>query len=92
MKINSNFVIRNIRNTVILFPVKKNPISDDPIYINNVVYQVLLCAPNSNNSRELCRTIVKLFSLSKDNDINQIKECVSQLLELGLIYEEDTVE
>ena len=89
MKFNNNFVIRDIQGTIILFPIKKNDISDDPIYVNGVVYQILSNAKKTQSRNELCEVIVKLFSLKNKDDISQVNQCVDQLIKMGLIIEGD---
>ena len=90
MIVNDNFVIRNIFDTVILFSIKTNSLSNDPIYINNVVYQILKNAPNVSNKAELCAVIVKLFNLAKEEDISEVLGCVEELVKMELIIEENT--
>lgn len=87
MIVNDNFVIRNIFDTVILFPIRRNSLSNDPIYINNVIYQILKNAPNVSNKAELCAVIVKLFNLVKKEDIDEVLGCVEELIKMELIIE-----
>lgn len=87
MIVNDNFVIRNIFDTVILFPIRRNRLSNDPIYINNVIYQILKNTPNASNKAELCAVIVKLFNLVKKEDIDEVFGCVEELIKMELIIE-----
>ena len=90
MIVNDNFVIRNIFDNIILFPIRRNSVSNDPIYINNVIYQILLNAPNVSNKAELCAVIIKLFNIVKKSDIDEVFGCVEELIKMELIMEVDS--
>lgn len=87
MTVNNNFVIRNIFDTVILFPIKRNRLSNDPIYINNVVYQILKNAPGVSSKEELCMVITELFNLTTEENINEVLDCIDELIKIELIKE-----
>lgn len=87
MIVNNNFVIRNIFGTVILFPIKRNCTSNDPIYINNVVYQILKFAPTVSSKEDLCTVISELFNLTTEENINEVSNCIDELVKIELIKE-----
>ena len=89
MIVNDNFVIRNIFDTIILVPVKRNSLSNDPIYINNVIYQILENATTVKSKEELCTVIINLFNLTKMENIDEVLECIEDLIKMELIIEEN---
>lgn len=89
MIVNDNFVIRNIFDTIILVPVKRNSLSNDPIYINNVIYQILENATTVKSKEELCTVIINLFNLTKMEDIDEVLGCIEDLIKMELIIEEN---
>lgn len=88
MILNDNFIIRDLLGVVLLVPVKNNLTSNDPIYINNVVYEIIKHANQAENRSALCDMMTKRLLVKDESDINALKECIDQLIAMDIIRED----
>ena len=88
MKINDKFVLRNIYGKAILMPIKRNKITDDPIFFNPVGERILLECGYAKSPDSLLKRIVELYGIEDDIDsVNSVKSFIEDLISTEIITE-----
>lgn len=67
MKVNPNFVLRDIYGKYILMPIRKNDASDDPIFLNGVAADIWKIAETNMSPDEIVTEISRKYELQKDS-------------------------
>ncbi len=88
MKVNPNFVFRNIYGKFILMPVRKNDASDDPILLNSVAADIWKLAERVDSSEGIISSILRKYDLQKDSmEEASVAQFISLLVEQKLLLE-----
>ena len=88
MRKNTNFVLREIYEKVILMPICFNDASNEPIFLNQVAATIGKNAERCTNKETLSESICKIYSLAeKSSEENAVKYFIDQLITMKLIYE-----
>lgn len=83
---NPNFVMRNILGRKILVPVTKNNITDAPIVLNDVAFEIWNKVECFDNKKDLLKSIVKTYNLrAGSKEEKGVETFIDQLIETGLI-------
>ena len=87
MKVNDDFVLRNIYGKHILFPIQKNDISSDPILLNDVAANVWTLINEKNSRCEVLTKISAIYSLKEGSEeIISVDNFLSTMIKMNLIY------
>lgn len=88
MKVNECFILRKIKDDYFLVPFRKNIISREVIYLNNVGAQIFLLSDQCLTPKILADNVAELFGVKHDNEAKKmINDFISQMLEMGLLVE-----
>lgn len=65
MRVNPDFVLRNIYGKYILMPVRKNDASDDPVLLNSVAVDIWQSAEQGKAFEEIVQAVSSKYELQK---------------------------
>lgn len=86
MTTNPSFVIRNILGRKILVPVTKNDVTDTPIVLNDVAYEIWNKATDCEDKWSLLKDIAQIYNLQEDSEEEKTVEVfIEQLIQAGLL-------
>ena len=86
MKCNPNFVLREVYGQVLLMPVHRNGIGNEPIHLNNVAAMIWKKAEDCETIDELLATISDLYELTSDSvEQHAVRQFIDQLIQMTLI-------
>lgn len=88
MKVNPDFVFRNIYGKYILMPVRKNDASDDPVLLNSVAADVWQYAEQEKTFDEIVGAVSQKYDLQKDSmEQAAVKQFINLLVTQKLLLE-----
>lgn len=86
MKVNENFVLREIYGTAILMPIRKNDVSDSPLYLNEVATVIWKQAVLHIDLNELLISLRKIYQIERDTEEDKMLiEFILQLFDMKLL-------
>lgn len=86
MKINENFVLREIYGTAILMPIIRNDVSDSPLYLNEVAAVIWKQAVLHTDRNELLEKLREIYQIEKNSEEDKtLFEFVLQLFDMKLL-------
>lgn len=86
MKVNENFVLREIYGTAILMPIRKNDVSDSPLYLNEVATVIWKQVDSHTDKNELLISLRKIYRIDKDTEEDKMLiEFILQLFDMKLL-------
>ena len=88
MKANDDFILRTIYGKHILFPIRKNDISSDPIMFNDIAAYMWTLINEKYDRNELLREISVRYSLEDNSEeLTVVEEFLNKMININLIYE-----
>lgn len=88
MRVNPDFVLRNIYGKYILMPVRKNDASDDPVLLNSVAADIWKSAEQRKAFEEIVQAVSSKYELQKDSmEEASVKQFINLLIEQKLLVE-----
>lgn len=88
MKVNPDFILRNIYGKYILMPVRKNNASDDPVLLNSVAADIWQFAKQGKTLDEIVDAVSQKYDLQKDSmEEASVKQFVNLLIAQKLLEE-----
>ena len=88
MKVNTNFVFRDIYGKYILMPVKRNDASDDPVLLNSVAAYIWLQAEKGKTFNEIVEAVSRQYDLQKDSmEEESVKQFITLMIAQKLLVE-----
>ena len=89
MKINKDFIIRDIAGETVIVPTGKVSYNfNGMITVNEVASFILQNIEQCNNEDELIEKVFNEFEIDKNTIINDIRDFLQQLLSIGIIVED----
>lgn len=86
MTINPSFVMRNIYGRKILVPVTQNSVTDAPIVLNDIAFEIWNKAESCDDKDSLLNSIVRNYDLQEGSEEEKaVKAFIDQLIQTGLI-------
>ena len=88
MRVNPDFVLRNIYGKYILMPVRKNNASDDPVLLNSVAADIWQFAGQGKSFDEIVDAVSQKYGLQKNSmEEASVKQFVNLLIAQELLEE-----
>ena len=88
MRVNPDFVLRNIYGKYILMPVRKNDASDDPVVLNSVAADIWQSAEQGKAFEKIVQAVSSKYELQKDSmEEASVKQFINLLIAQKLLIE-----
>ena len=88
MTCNPNFVVREIFGKVLLMPIRRNEIGNEPIHLNDVAAVIWKHADSCKTKEDLQKAISSLYGLEPDSaEQVAVTQFINELIEVKLISE-----
>lgn len=88
MKINPKFILRNIHDTYMLIPIRKNELTKNPIALNYSAAVILEACSKCNSKEDLLLYACNTLHLPHDSNRNSMLNYIHFLLDKNIICEE----
>ena len=90
MKVNSNFVLRNIYGEHLLIPVRANNVGDEIIAFNEVGADIWKLAEQRLSENDIIHNMLQSYGL-EENSVEEmaIQSFVDELFDRGLLFREE---
>lgn len=86
MRKNPDLILREIYGKNILMPIRKNEVSNDPIYFNEVAALIWKLSDDMKDSNALFQSVCQIYNLKQDStEAVVVEDFINQLLENKLI-------
>lgn len=88
MKKNEAFILRNIYGKLLLMPIKRNEVGDDPIYLNEVAGRIWELCDENNTREDVVNKINTIYNLDEDSvEQNSVEQFLNVLIDQKIIFE-----
>ena len=88
IKTNTDFILREIFGKHILFPVRSNSISADPILLNDVAAYIWKLTNNGKSRHEVLKEVALHYSLKDaSSEIIYVKKFLNNMINMKLLDE-----
>ena len=86
MRLNENFVLREIYDVYLLIPIKKNSISNDVVSLNKTSALIFKECSKFEDVHELVENLIRIFNVENDSSIEkELTLYIQEMINQGLI-------